>query len=80
MLGPGSGTIRRCGFVGVGVVLLEEVCVSLWGWALEVSSYAQSPLIMEESCLRMLVFCLSLEQDIELSAPSVPRLAMLLPG
>ena len=22
----GSGTIRRCGFVGVGVALLEEVC------------------------------------------------------
>ena len=26
MLGPGNGTIRRCGLVGVGVVLLEEVC------------------------------------------------------
>jgi hypothetical protein len=26
MLGPGSGTVRRCGFVGVGVALLEEVC------------------------------------------------------
>jgi hypothetical protein len=26
MLGPGSGTIRRCGLVGVGV--------SLWEWAL----------------------------------------------
>jgi hypothetical protein len=26
MLGPGSGTIRKCGLVGVGVVLLEEVC------------------------------------------------------
>jgi hypothetical protein len=25
MLGPGSGTIRRCGLVGVGVALLEEV-------------------------------------------------------
>jgi len=25
MLGPGSGTIRRCGLVGVGV--------SLWVWA-----------------------------------------------
>ena len=25
MLGPGSGTIRRCGLVGVGV--------SLWAWA-----------------------------------------------
>ena len=25
MLGPGSGTIRRCGLVGVGLTLLEEV-------------------------------------------------------
>ena len=25
MLSPGSGTVRRCG-LGVGVVLLEEVC------------------------------------------------------
>jgi hypothetical protein len=23
---PGSGTIRRCSFVGVGVAFLEEVC------------------------------------------------------
>jgi hypothetical protein len=26
VLGPGSGTVRRCGLVGVGVALLEEVC------------------------------------------------------
>ena len=26
MLGPGSGTVRRCGLVGVDVALLEEVC------------------------------------------------------
>ena len=25
MLGPGSGTTRRCGLAGVGVALLEEV-------------------------------------------------------
>jgi hypothetical protein len=30
MLGPGSGTVRRCGFVGVGV--------SLWVWAIRPSS------------------------------------------
>ena len=30
MLGPGSGTIRRCGPVGVGV--------SLWVWAIRPSS------------------------------------------
>ena len=32
-LGPGSGTIRRCGLVGVGVALLVEVC-HCQGWAL----------------------------------------------
>jgi hypothetical protein len=26
MLGPGSGTTRRCSLVGVGVGLLEQVC------------------------------------------------------
>jgi hypothetical protein len=26
MRGPESSTIRRCGLVGVGVALLEEVC------------------------------------------------------
>jgi hypothetical protein len=26
ILGPGGGAIRRCGLVGVGVALLEEVC------------------------------------------------------
>ena len=26
MASKGSGTIRRCGFVGVGVALLKEVC------------------------------------------------------
>jgi hypothetical protein len=31
-----------------GVALLEEVCLSLWRWALEVSSYAQAPPISEE--------------------------------
>ena len=26
MLGPGSGTVRRSGLVGVGVAFLKEVC------------------------------------------------------
>ena len=30
MLGPGSGTIRRCHLLGVGVAFLEEVC-HCWG-------------------------------------------------
>ena len=38
-----SATVRRCGLVGGSV--------SLWGWAMEVSSYAQAPLMMEESSL-----------------------------
>ena len=36
MLGPGTGTIRRCGLVEVGVALMKEV--SLWGWAMRPSS------------------------------------------
>jgi hypothetical protein len=31
MLGPGSGTMRRCGLIGVGIVLLEKVLL----WALD---------------------------------------------
>ena len=31
MLGPGSGTIWRCGLVEVGVALLEEVCHRVGG-------------------------------------------------
>jgi hypothetical protein len=30
MLGPGSGTIKRCGLVGIGVAFVEG-SVSLWG-------------------------------------------------
>jgi hypothetical protein len=26
MLGPGGGTIWKCGLIGVGVALLKEVC------------------------------------------------------
>jgi hypothetical protein len=37
MLGPGSGTIRRHGLIGVGVALLGG-SVSLWGWTLRPSS------------------------------------------
>ena len=43
MLGPGNGTVRRCGLVGGSV--------SLWGWALEVSSYLQAPPRAEEGLL-----------------------------
>jgi hypothetical protein len=60
MHGPESGTIRKCGLVGVGVALLEAVChlgmsfvtLLLAAWRTEFSS-------------------LTSEQDIELSAPLV---------
>jgi hypothetical protein len=31
MLGSGNSTIWRCGLVGVGVILLEEVCHGGYG-------------------------------------------------
>jgi hypothetical protein len=37
----GSGTLRRCGLMGVGVALLEEVCH--WGWALRFQILKPSP-------------------------------------
>jgi len=49
MLGPGSGTIWRCGLVGLGVALLEEVC-----------HYERGLTEFPPSCLRLPVFsCLS---------------------
>jgi hypothetical protein len=33
MLCSGSGTIRRCGLVGAGVALLEEVCYCRGGYS-----------------------------------------------
>jgi len=59
----GNGTIRRCGLVGVGVALLEEVCHC------EVSfevSYAQALPSVEHSLL--------LPLDEEPSAPPTPSL------
>ena len=57
MLGPGSGTIRRCGFVGVGVALLEEVCLC-WG------KLRDPP----PRCLKTVCYWIPLDEDIELSA------------
>ena len=37
----GSGTIRRCSFVGVGMTLLEQV--SLWGWAQDTKHLSRLP-------------------------------------
>ena len=64
MLGLGSGTIRRCGLVEVGVALLEEVCRFVGGfWTLLA--------VCETVCS-----WLPLDEDVELSA--FP--AMCLPG
>ena len=58
----GSGTIRRCGLVGVGVAVLLNM--SLWKKTLS-SSSAQCKSV---SAL------LPVDQDVELSAPSAPCL------
>ena len=64
---PGSGTIGRCGLVGVGVALLKVVCH--WGWALGFQKLKPGPAIS--------LFLLSAHPDIELSAnfpaPCVPE-------
>jgi hypothetical protein len=57
-----SGTIRRCGIVGVGVALLEEVQVTV-GMGFEVS-YAQIWPMWHSLLLQ------PMNQDTELSAPS----------
>jgi len=60
MLGLGSGTIRRYGFVGVGVALLEEVCHcghGLWD--------------PPSNCQWDSVLLLSLDEDVELLVPSL---------
>jgi hypothetical protein len=41
MFGHRNGTIRRCGLVGVGVALLEEVCHCGAGFEVQSSSYTQ---------------------------------------
>ena len=58
-----SGTIRRHGIVGVGVVLLEEVCHCRVGFEV---SYAQTM----PSVAHSLLF-LPTSQDVELSDPSL---------
>ena len=56
-----SGTIKRCGLVGVGVALLEEVCHCEGGF--EVS-------YMLKLCPVHGLLLLLADQDVELSAPS----------
>ena len=66
----GSGTLRRCGHVGVGVALLEEVCH--WGVDLEVSEAQARPSVT--------LFLLLANPDVELSAPSPVPYAAKLPA
>jgi hypothetical protein len=63
MIGPGSGTMRGHGLIGVGVSLLEEVC---YVWV----DYKTLPLTTWESVFS----CLPLDKDVELSAPAAPHL------
>ena len=43
----GSGTIRRCGFDGIGVALFEEVCHCWGGGTLRVPSAQALPSVEE---------------------------------
>jgi hypothetical protein len=67
----GSGTIRRCGLVGEGVALLEEVCHWGWGGAGFEVSCAQTLPSVEDSHL----FLLPVDQDVELTASLAPCLS-----
>jgi hypothetical protein len=73
----GSGTIRRCGHVGVDVALLEWVwpcwrkCVTV-GMGIVVS-YTQARPSVAHSLL------LHVDQDVEFSAPSPALSAWMLP-
>jgi hypothetical protein len=57
---PESGTIRRCGLVGVGVAFLEEI--RHWGVGFEVSDAQAKPSVSP-------LFLLPVDPDVELSAP-----------
>ena len=57
MLGLGSTTIRRCGLIGIGVALLEEVCHFRVGFKTLLA--ASKPVF----------FCLPSEQVVELLVP-----------
>ena len=69
MLGPESGTIWRCGLVGVGVTLLEEV--------LEEVTVVIDFKIFVLAAWKPVFSCLPLEQDVELSAHPSPHLTGL---
>jgi hypothetical protein len=69
MLGPGSSPVRRCGFVGVGVALLEEVCRCGGGLG--------DPMFRPCPMKKRVSFWLPPHQDEELSATAV---APCLPG
>lgn len=63
----GSGTIRSCGLVGVGVALLEEVCPLVGGGADFEVSEAQPGVLA--------LFLLPADLDVEILTPyPTPRL------
>ena len=65
MLGMGNGTIRKYGFVGIGVALWRKCVTVKVGFEILLLAVWKS------------VFCIPSEQDAELSAPSP---ALCLPG
>jgi hypothetical protein len=67
MLGPGSGTIWRCGLIGVGVPCWRK-CVTVGVGFKTFILAAWKP-----------VFKLPLEHEVELSAPPAPTSAGMLP-
>jgi hypothetical protein len=62
----GSGTIRRCGLVGVGVTLLGEMSLGEWPLASLLSSSALCGIPVPP--------WLPLNQDVEFLAPPAPGL------
>jgi hypothetical protein len=63
ILGPGSGTIGRCGLVGMGVTWLEWVCHCGYGYK-----------ILTLVAWKAVFHYQPLDEDIELSAPPAPCL------
>ena len=63
-----SGTIRRCGLVGIGVTLLKEVCYCV-GWLCCLLVLKLYPVPKEASWMPVESWLPS-DQDVEISAPS----------
>ena len=65
-IGSGSGTVRRCGLVGVGMAFLDKVC----HWQRTLRSQMLKP------SQGVILFLLCVYPDVELSAPSVHHVCL----